>query len=247
MKSAAHFFDPATRRRSCRTSRAPSRSSWTATAAGRAARGLDVAEGHRAGSRALRPVVETAIDLGVQSLAVYAFSTENWTRLGGGGRRADGHLRRDDRPRARRPRRSRACARGSSAAATARRSGCRRRWPTSRTATADKTTLNLWIAFDYGGRAELVEAARRIVEGGVEADDVDESPVRPLPLRAGHARSRSRSSAPPASCASRTSCSGSPRTPSSSSSTRSGPTSGRTSFAARWRITPSRRRRFGGR
>ena len=43
-------------------------------------RGLSVAEGHRAGSRALRPVVETAIDLGVESLAVYAFSTENWTR-----------------------------------------------------------------------------------------------------------------------------------------------------------------------
>ena len=45
-----------------------------------AARGLSVAEGHRAGSRALRPIVETAIDLGIGSLAVYAFSTENWTR-----------------------------------------------------------------------------------------------------------------------------------------------------------------------
>ena len=43
-------------------------------------RGLSIAEGHRAGSRALRPVVETAIDLGVESLAVYAFSTENWAR-----------------------------------------------------------------------------------------------------------------------------------------------------------------------
>ena len=42
--------------------------------------GLPVAEGHRAGSRALRPIVETAIDLGIESLAVYAFSTENWTR-----------------------------------------------------------------------------------------------------------------------------------------------------------------------
>src|SRR6185437_11117571 len=43
---------------------------------------VSVAEGHRAGSRALRPVVETAIDVGVESLAVYAFSTENWTRPG---------------------------------------------------------------------------------------------------------------------------------------------------------------------
>src|SRR5207244_3002642 len=45
-----------------------------------AERGVSVADGHRAGSRALRPVVETAIDLGIESLAVYAFSTENWSR-----------------------------------------------------------------------------------------------------------------------------------------------------------------------
>jgi undecaprenyl diphosphate synthase len=36
---------------------------------------VSVAEGHRAGSRALRPVVESAIDLRIDSLAVYAFST----------------------------------------------------------------------------------------------------------------------------------------------------------------------------
>jgi undecaprenyl diphosphate synthase len=42
-------------------------------------------------------------------------------------------------------------------------------------ATADKDRLQLWIAFDYGGRAELVEAARRIVESGVDPDDVDEN------------------------------------------------------------------------
>ena len=45
-----------------------------------AARGLPVAEGHREGARALRRTVEAAIDLGVESLAVYAFSTENWAR-----------------------------------------------------------------------------------------------------------------------------------------------------------------------
>src|SRR5256886_4118064 len=43
-------------------------------------RGLPVAAGHRAGTRALRRTVEAAIDLGVESLVVYAFSTENWTR-----------------------------------------------------------------------------------------------------------------------------------------------------------------------
>jgi trans,polycis-decaprenyl diphosphate synthase len=43
-------------------------------------RGLPVAAGHRAGTRALRRTVEGAIDLGVRSLTVYAFSTENWKR-----------------------------------------------------------------------------------------------------------------------------------------------------------------------
>jgi undecaprenyl diphosphate synthase len=41
------------------------------------ARGLPVADGHRAGTRALRRTVESSIDLGVRSLAVYAFATEN--------------------------------------------------------------------------------------------------------------------------------------------------------------------------
>ena len=37
------------------------------------------------------------------------------------------------------------------------------------------TRINLWVAFDYGGRAELVEVARRIVESGVEPQDIDEN------------------------------------------------------------------------
>src|SRR6266568_1925483 len=43
-------------------------------------RNLPIAEGHRAGTKALRRTVEAAIDLGVESLTVYAFSTENWNR-----------------------------------------------------------------------------------------------------------------------------------------------------------------------
>jgi undecaprenyl diphosphate synthase len=41
--------------------------------------------------------------------------------------------------------------------------------------TALNTRLNLWVAFDYGGRAELVEAARRIVESGVDPAEIDEN------------------------------------------------------------------------
>jgi undecaprenyl diphosphate synthase len=134
------------------------------------AHGVSVAEGHRAGSRALRPVVETAIDVGVESLAVYAFSTENWTRPGEEvealmeifGETIDRELvdlakegvrtrfvgRRDRAP-----------------------DWLRTKLAELEEATATETRLNLWIAFDYGGRAELVEAARRIAESGADVDE----------------------------------------------------------------------------
>jgi undecaprenyl diphosphate synthase len=135
-----------------------------------AAHGVSVAEGHRAGSRALRPVVETAIDVGVESLAVYAFSTENWSRPGDEvealmeifGETIDRELvdlakegvrtrfvgRRDRAP-----------------------EWLRAKLAGLEEATAPETRLNLWIAFDYGGRAELVEAARRIAESGADVDE----------------------------------------------------------------------------
>jgi undecaprenyl diphosphate synthase len=135
-----------------------------------AGRGLTVADGHRAGSRALRPVVETAIDAGVSSLAVYAFSTENWARSGDEvsalmeifGETIDRELldlaeqgvhtqfvgRRDRAP-----------------------DWLQAKMQQLEDATAGETRLSLWIAFDYGGRAELVEAARRLAESG---DDIDE-------------------------------------------------------------------------
>jgi undecaprenyl diphosphate synthase len=137
-------------------------------------RGLTVAEGHRAGSRALRPVVETAIDLGVESLAVYAFSTENWTRseeevaalmdtfaetiereladLVAQGVRVHFIGRRDRAP-----------------------AELQERMAKLERETRRNSRLSLWIAFDYGGRAELVEAARRLVASGVAPEDVDEN------------------------------------------------------------------------
>jgi undecaprenyl diphosphate synthase len=138
-----------------------------------AAHDLDVADGHRAGSRALRPIVETAIELGVSSLAVYAFSTENWTRSAEEvaalmeifGETIDREL-------------ADLAAQGVRTRFVGRRDRApewlQARMADLEEATADKTRLSLWIAFDYGGRAELVEAARRLVEEGVEPDDVDE-------------------------------------------------------------------------
>jgi undecaprenyl diphosphate synthase len=138
-----------------------------------AARGLSVAEGHREGARALRRTVEAALDLGVESLAVYAFSTENWARpddevesilellgetierelpdLAEQGVRTRFFGRRDRVP-----------------------DTLREQMELLEAETADRDRLSLWIAFDYGGRAELVEAARRLVSDGVAVEDVTE-------------------------------------------------------------------------
>ena len=43
--------------------------------------------------------------------------------------------------------------------------------------TAANDRLQLWIAFDYGGRAEIVEATRRLVEEGVDPRDIDENAI----------------------------------------------------------------------
>ena len=141
-----------------------------------AARGLPVAEGHRAGTRALRRTVEAAIDLGVTTLAVYAFSTENWARpadevaalmeilgetierelpdLAKQGVRTRFFGRRDRVP-----------------------ADLQERMGELERSTRRLDTLSLWIAFDYGGRAELVEAARRCVEDGLAPEEIDEAAI----------------------------------------------------------------------
>ena len=139
-----------------------------------AGRGVPVAEGHREGTRALRRSVEAAIALRITTLAVYAFSTENWSRppdevaalmeilgetidkelpdLARQGVRTRFLGRRDRVP-----------------------DELRRRMEELEQATSALDTLCLWIAFDYGGRAELVEAARRCVADGLTPEEVDEA------------------------------------------------------------------------
>jgi undecaprenyl diphosphate synthase len=136
-------------------------------------RGLPVAEGHRAGTRALRRTVEASIDLGVESLTVYAFSTENWTRpsdevdalmgifeetierelpdLAAQGVKVRFIGRRDRAPDA-----------------------LQDRMLAMEAETVMNDRIDLWVAFDYGGRAELVDAARRLIEAGTRPEDVDE-------------------------------------------------------------------------
>jgi undecaprenyl diphosphate synthase len=136
-------------------------------------RGLPVAEGHREGTRALRRTVEAAIDFGVESLAVYAFSTENWSRP------ADEvealmeifgeTIERELPDLAKQGVRTRFVGRRDRAP-----DELRRQMEQLEAETAANDRLRLWIAFDYGGRAELVEAARTAIRSGIAPEDLDE-------------------------------------------------------------------------
>ena len=134
------------------------------------ARGLDVAEGHRAGSRALRPIVETAIDVGVGSLAVYAFSTENWTRspeeVGALMDIFRDTIDRELHDLAREGVHTKFVGRRDRAP-----DWLQAKMHDLEQATENERRLHLWIAFDYGGRAEIVEAARRAAAAGAELDE----------------------------------------------------------------------------
>jgi undecaprenyl diphosphate synthase len=137
------------------------------------ARGVPVAEGHREGARALRRTVEAAVDLGIEALAVYAFSTENWARppdeVESILELMDETIERELPDLAKQGVRTRFF-------------GRRDRVPTDlqvkmgrlEEETAHLDRLALWIAFDYGGRAELVDAARALVDEGVRPEDVSE-------------------------------------------------------------------------
>jgi len=138
------------------------------------AHGLSVAEGHRAGARALRRTVEAAIDLGIETLVVYAFSTENWTRPSD--EVADLMVLLSETIDEELPDLAK---QGVRTRFLGRRDRIDPAIQEQMQALEDETavldTLALWIAFDYGGRAEIVEAARRLVEDGVAADEVDEA------------------------------------------------------------------------
>src|SRR5262249_49737330 len=137
-------------------------------------RGLPVAAGHRAGTRALRRTVEAAIDLGVETLTVYAFSTENWSRprdeIDALMETFSETIDRELPDLAKQGVRTRFIGRRDRAPLE-----LQDKMAALEDETADRDRLNLWIAFDYGGRAELVEAARRLVDSGIEPQEIDEN------------------------------------------------------------------------
>ncbi|MEL6365640.1 MAG: isoprenyl transferase [Pseudomonadota bacterium] len=133
------------------------------------ARGLPRAMGHRQGVEAVRRTVRAAGELGVSCLTLYSFSTENWTRPPSEVSDLMGLLRQF----------------AKSDLEKLSKEGVRVRIVGSReglepdllkiidhaeTSTAKNTRLNLQIAFNYGGRDELLRAARRIAEAAARGE-----------------------------------------------------------------------------
>ncbi len=132
------------------------------------ARGLDVAEGHQAGADTVKARLRDAVDLGIEELTVYSFSTENWSRpvaevaalMRMFSQRILGETPELDAEGVR-----------------MRFLGQRDRvapelleqmaWAAEKTAANDRITL--YVAFNSGGRAEILDAAAKYTGGGEEA------------------------------------------------------------------------------
>ena len=141
-------------------------------------RGLPRTEGHGAGEDALFDTVEGALDVGIRWLTVYAFSTENWKRPADEVR----YLMRFNESLLLR-RRDELNDRGVRIRFAGRRDWrvprrLVRRMDEALDLTAKNKTMTLTIAFNYGGRAEIVDAVRQLIADRTPANRVDERAIR---------------------------------------------------------------------
>ena len=122
-------------------------------------RGLPVIEGHRAGADVVKERLRDAAELGIEELTVFSFSTENWNRSEeevGGLMRMFGERIASETPELDEE--------GVRMRFIGRRAGVaaelveRMEWAEAETAA--NTRITLFVAFNYGGRAEIVDAAR---------------------------------------------------------------------------------------
>jgi len=141
-------------------------------------RGLPRTDGHAAGEDALFDTVEGALELGLEALTVYAFSTENWRRPVDEVRYLMGFNERilTDR-------RDELHERGVRIVFAGRRDWrvpkrLLRRMDEAIELTSANKVMTLCIAFNYGGRAEIVDAVRSLVDAGVKANKIDEKAIR---------------------------------------------------------------------
>jgi undecaprenyl diphosphate synthase len=131
-------------------------------------RDLPVVEGHRAGADVVKARLRDAVELGVEELTVFSFSTENWTRPAAeveGLMEMFGERIESETPELREE--------GVRMRFIGRREGVdralveRMEWAEGTTAANDRIVF--FVAFNYGGRAEIVDAARNF-QGGSEEE-----------------------------------------------------------------------------
>ena len=141
-------------------------------------RGLPRTDGHAAGEEALMDTIWGALDAGIKWLTVYAFSTENW-------RRPVDEVRylMNFNERLLLTRRDELNAKNVKLQFIGRRDWrvpkrILRRIDETLALTGDNTAMTVSMAFNYGGRAELVDAVRGIVRDGTPADKIDERTIR---------------------------------------------------------------------
>jgi undecaprenyl diphosphate synthase len=149
-----------------------------------AQRHLPRVEGHRAGIDSVRDTVETAARLGIKVLTLYAFSVENWKRpaaeISTLMMLLKRYLRLELNTLLKNDIRFRVIGRSED---LARDVQDELRTAMDRTASNGGMLFN--IALNYGGRAEIVDAARRAIERGVNAADLDERMFSQLMYTAG--------------------------------------------------------------
>ena len=140
------------------------------------ARGLPRLAGHRAGTENLRPILEACVEFGIEFLTIWAFSTENWqrpeTEVKGLLRILEQMIRRELRQLHKEG--VRLCHIGRLDRLPGR---LQQQVQDAIEMTRDNDRIVLNVAFDYGGRAEIIQAVQRIINDGISAENVDEALV----------------------------------------------------------------------
>ena len=149
-----------------------------------AQRHLPRVEGHRAGIESVRDIVESSARLGIQVLTLYAFSVENWkrpaTEVSTLMMLLKRYLRLELNTLLRNDIRFRVIGRSEDLA-----SDIQRELADAEAKTAGNQGMLFNIALNYGGRAEIVEAVKRIVASGAAPDQIDEQKVASFLYTAG--------------------------------------------------------------
>jgi len=139
-----------------------------------AQRHLPRVEGHRAGIESVREVVEGSARIGIQVLTLYAFSVENWKRpvseVSTLMTLLKRYLRLELNTLLRNNIRFRVIGRAGELAPD-----IRRELEMAEKKTSSNGGMLFNIALNYGGRAEIVQAAKRALTAGVAVDDLDEA------------------------------------------------------------------------